>query len=115
MDASLWSCSCFCPARYDLDRRGAGAGANHWLEIGTRFVFRTIGVVDAVVDLSRYRLEGHFLGDAGGGDSPRFLPQRSLVPARVVSVICAYIERVVHDDGPNPRRRAVRLAVLAKR
>src|SRR4051794_18281440 len=78
-------------------------------------VLRPVGCVYPVVDRSFHRLEGDFLRHAGGGDPPRLLPHRGLVPARVRPVVGAHVEGVVDHHGPDPRRRAVRNPVLAER
>ena len=60
-------------------------------------VLRSVGVVDAVVDRSVYRLERDLLRHAGGDDPPGLLPRRSLVPTRILSVV-ARLQPV--DAGP---------------
>src|SRR5208283_1035318 len=74
-------------AWHDPERCGAGALADHRLEVRAARVFRAIGVIDAVVDLPAHRLEGDFLRHPRGRDSPRLLPQRGLVPPRFLAVI----------------------------
>lgn len=53
-----------------------------------------------------YGFKANFNGHAGCHDSARLLPQRCLVPARVLSVVSADVGSIVDDDRPNPRRSA---------
>src|SRR6516162_5605418 len=101
--------------RDDPNSRAACTLVDHRLQIRAARVFRAVGIVDAVVELSVYRLEGNFLRYARSGDSPRLLPQRGLVPSRVFAVVRAHIERAVDDDRPYPCERAIGLAVFAQR
>ena len=104
-----------CLARHGLDRRGAGAFADHRLEVRAAMVFRPVGVVDAVIDRSIDRLKGDLFRHAGGDDPPRLLPHCGLVPARALPVVAAHIEGVVDGDGPDPGRSAVGHTVFAER
>src|SRR4051794_15764877 len=99
-------------ARQDLDGRGACACADHRAEVGAAVVLRPVGVVDEVVDRALDLLERDFLRPAGGGDPPRLLAYRGLMPARGPPVVGAHIEAVADRDGPDPRRGAVRHPVL---
>jgi hypothetical protein len=65
-------------ARHDFDCRGAGACADHRLEIRAAVVLRPVGVIDEVVDRTADGLERDLLRHAGGSDPARRLP--SLVP-----------------------------------
>src|SRR6516225_11721051 len=68
-------------ARHDLDRRGACALADHGFQIRAALVFGAVGIVDAVINLPVYRLEGNFPCHPRGRYPSRLLPQRGLVPA----------------------------------
>ena len=61
------------------------------------------------------RLEGDLFRHTTRRDPARLLPERGLVPPRVLPVVRTHVEGVVHRDGPDPRQRAVRLAVLTER
>ena len=76
---------------------------------------RAVGVVDEVVDRAVDALERDFLCHAGDSDPSRLLPHRGLIPARSLATVGAHVERVVHRDGPNPGRGAIRDAVLTER
>jgi len=78
-------------------------------------VLHPVGVVDAVVDHPLHGLEGDLFAHAGGNDPTRLLPHSGLVPARVFPAVTADVESVVDGDGPDPRRGAVRHAILAER
>src|SRR6266851_7623868 len=98
------------PFRHNSYRGGAGARADHRAEKLAAFVLCAVGFVDKVVDrlsdlLSDLRIdcrEFHFLRHTGGGDSACLLPHCSLVPARLLPVVAAYVEGVADCDGPNP-------------
>src|SRR5438105_7212408 len=83
--------------------------------LGFTVVFRAVGVVDEVIDRPMDRFEGDFFRHSDGDDPPRLLLDRGPVPTRVLPIVAANEERVVDRDGPNPRRCAVRHAILTER
>jgi hypothetical protein len=78
-------------------------------------VFRAVGVVDEVIDRPIDRFEDDFFCHSGGDDPPGLLPDRGPIPTRVLPIVAAYEEGLVDRDGPNPRRCAVRHAILTER
>src|SRR6266436_9847996 len=100
---------------YDLNSRSTGACTNHWFQIRDALVLRAVSVVDPIIDRPVDRLESHFLRNPCRLDPTRFLPQRSLIPTRVLPVVCTHIQCVLDDDRPNPCRCTVRLPVLTER
>src|SRR5882757_3441396 len=114
--------SCFGFAGHHPHRGGAGACADHRGEELAAFVLCAVGFIDKVVDrlcglLADLRLdwrELHLLRHTGRGDSPRLLPHCSLVPARLLPVVTAYVKGIIDRDGPNPGWGTVGLPVLAE-
>src|SRR3954453_9280832 len=81
--------------RPDPYGRRARAVADHGSEIPAALVLRPVCLVDPFVDRSLDGFEAHLPRRARGGDPPRLLPYRRLVPARVPPVIGADVERAV--------------------
>jgi hypothetical protein len=89
--------------------------SDHLREVRAPLVLAAIGNIHAIVDGTLYRLEGNLVRHPRQCDPASLLPQRSLVPARVLPVVGAHIERTVHDNRPDPGIRAVGLPVISKR
>src|SRR6516164_3444974 len=82
-------------------------GADHRSQIGVAAVLPTVSLVDPVVERAVDWREYDVLGHARCGDPSRLLPQRGLVPARVLAIVGANEKLAVDRDGPDPGRRAV--------
>ncbi len=99
----------------DLDCGRTIALADHRLQIWAAFVLRPVGVVDPVVDRPVHLVRIPLLSSAGGGDSPSFLLQGSLVPTGS-SCRCTPVRTARHQRlRTRSRWSTVRLPVFAER
>lgn len=81
--------------RSDPDSDRHGPWAEHGLEVGTGVVLGPIGRVDSLLHVAFRRLKSYFLSQAGDRDVASVLPPGRLVPARLLSMIGAYVERII--------------------
>src|SRR4051794_12939151 len=87
---------------HDPDRRGAGDGTDHRVGIGAVTVFRSVSLVDAVIDLPVDRFELDLSRHPSSDNSTCLLPDRGLMPARASLIVSTHVEVVVDRDGPDP-------------
>jgi hypothetical protein len=85
---------------HHLDCRGAGTGAEHWAAMVLPFV----GIVDAVVDRSVYRLECDLLRHAGGNDSSRLLPHDGPTATGILPIVVTHVQGVVEQKNEPVQR-----------
>ena len=68
--------------------------SDHRREVRAPLVLAAIGIIDAIIHWSFYRLEGNLVRHPRSCDPASLLPQRSLVPTRVLPVVGAHIGAV---------------------
>ena len=78
-------------------------------------VLRSVGIVDAVVDRSVYRLARDLLRHAGRDDPLGLLPHRGRIPTRILPIVAAHVEDVIDRNAPDPSWSAVRQPSLTER